>query len=195
MYRDGGVHVPGPSEMPERPEGPEAFENVGQLYGYLEARSWLMSTEDIPSHPNGYDENVNFGQATQCLHEATMLVQNRAFTIASRMGTLKDAPRSGDSGRCDRAESNGSDLHFDTTAALVENMRDGGACFDITLTYAGFGQEGRGGVREDGAVALELYFRDQAIGHRCADGDVGASSVTLNQEPFRGDAVQVYRSL
>lgn len=184
IYRDAGVRVGA---------APEAFASVGDLYGFLEAKTWMMSPADIPSHPNGYDQNVNYGQATQCLHEASMVVQNQSFTINSTLGTLKNAPRNGDVGACDRSTSSGTELHFDTTASLIENMRDNGACFDITLTYSGFGQEGRGGVREDGAVALELFFRDQATGHRCADGDVGSPTVTLNREHFTGDAVQLYR--
>jgi hypothetical protein len=188
---------PAPAEEDGADRAPSArppIESAGDVFTFLQSSSsWRMEAADIPSHPNGYDENVNFGQASQCLHRVTMEIRERAFAIVTVSGTLEDAPRSGDEGRCDRASPNGTELRFDTTAALIENVAGGGDCFDITLTYSGFGQEGRGAIGADGAtVALELYFRDQAIGHRCADGEVGADGVTLNQEPFGGFAVQTY---
>ncbi len=67
-----------------------------------------------------------------------------------------------------------------------------GGCFDIDITFAGYGLQGRGrimpGARE---VQLEVFFRDQAVGMRCASGPVGApGTVQLNGMPFTGDAVQ-----
>lgn len=159
----------------------------------LEGKTLLMEADKIPSHPNGYDENLNYGSATQCIHSVQMDVQSGAISVTTKLATLKNAPRSGDRGQCDRQAASGSDVAFSTTAVLIENVKDDGGCFDITLTYAGFGQEGRGAVAADGrTVNLELYFRDQAVGHRCASGAVGSASVTLNQEPFSGDAVQRY---
>ncbi len=39
-----------------------------------------------------------------------------------------------------------AELTFDSTAALVENIEGNGECFDFTITYPGFGQEGRGSI-------------------------------------------------
>src|SRR5262245_48501328 len=88
IYRDAGVRVGSAPEVA----------TVGDVYGLLESKTWMMAPADIPSHPNGYDQNINYGQATQCLHEASMIVQNRSFTINSTLGTLKNAPSSGDVG-------------------------------------------------------------------------------------------------
>lgn len=198
LYRDGGV-ADRPDPVAPAPDSGAArarpeLTSAAALFNWLEGSSWTASAPDIPSHPNGYDEDVNFGQATQCLHATTLAVHDRAFSIRTVMGTLRDAPNPGDAGRCDREAASGTELQFDTTAALIEDVRGDGECFDITLTYSGFGQEGRGAVSPDGELLeLELYFRDQAIGHRCADGEVGSSSVTLNEDPFTGNAVQSYR--
>lgn len=194
ITRDGGTGQsaarPDAGTSSTRPE----ISDPGDVFAFLQSSTWRMPSADIPSHPNGYDENVNFGQATQCLHEVRIESNDRSLAIVTVPGTLRDAPRSGDQGACDRAAVGGSELIFDTTAVLIENVRDGGRCFDITLTYSGFGQEGRGSIGPDGdTLELELFFRDQAVGHRCASGEVGSPSVTLNQERFNGTAVQLYQ--
>ncbi|MFO0728966.1 MAG: hypothetical protein U1E65_34620 [Myxococcota bacterium] len=164
-----------------------------EVMNLLEGKKLLMDQTHVPSHPNGYDEDLNYGSATQCIHSVEMDVMSGAIAVTTSLATLRDAPHSGDHGSCDRAAPLGSEVAFTTTAVLIENVKDGGDCFDITLTYAGFGQEGRGKISEDQrTVSLELFFRDQAVGHRCQSGAVGAPSVTLNQTPFTGDAVQVY---
>jgi hypothetical protein len=87
-----------------------------------------------------------------------------------------------------------AELVFDSTAVLLENVKDDGACFDFTVTYPGFGQEGRGSLRDDGmTLVLEIFFKDQAIGHRCADGNVGDPTVVIREAPFAGDAKQTYQ--
>lgn len=159
----------------------------------LDGKTLLMDATRVPSHPNGYDENLNFGSASQCIHSVRMDVASGAITVATELARLDDAPNAGDRGRCNRNIAAGSNVTFNTTAVLIENVGPGGACFDITLTYMGFGQEGRGRIGPDQrTVSLELFFRDQAVGHRCADGEVGEGTVTLNQEPFAGNAVQLY---
>jgi hypothetical protein len=76
---------------------------------------------------------------------------------------------------------------------LIENVRDNGECFDFTITFPGFGQEGRGKIEEDGSeMTLELFFKDRATGHRCDDGDVGDRTVTASGVAFAGDARQIY---
>jgi hypothetical protein len=96
----------------------------------------------------------------------------------------------GDTGTCDHATPAG-ELTFDSTAILIENVT--ADCFDFTATYVGFAQEGRGKLTDNGAtLSLEIFFKDQATGHRCGDGAVGEATVQLNGAPFVGDAVQVY---
>ena len=193
--QDGSIAPPpdaGPMADTGQPTLPP-IENSGDVLNLFEGRTMIMSAPSVPTHPMGYDENVNFGQATQCINQVTMQVTSGTFRVSTTLGTLEGAPNPEEVGTCDRNAPNGSDLVFDTTAALIENVEPGGGCFDITLTYAGFGQEGRGAISEDQqTVYLELFFRDQALGHRCADGVVGDSSVMLNQEPFGGNAVQTY---
>lgn len=173
-------------------QGTERFGSASKLSAYLDGKTLTMQGASIPSHPNGYDEHVNFGQATQCYHRVTMTPLAGRYHVASELGTLMDAPNPGTRGRCER-EAMSAELSFDSTAALIENVRGNGACFDFTITYPGFGQEGRGSISADGAtLVLELFFKDQAIGHRCGDGDVGAPTVTLSQAAFTGDARQTY---
>ena len=168
------------------------FGTPSKIDAYLEGKSLIMEGNSIPSHPNGYDEHTNFGQATQCYKKVTMNPQAGRYTVTSELGTLGGAPNVGDRGTCDRATFS-AELEFASTAALVANVRGDGECFDFTITYPGFGQEGRGSLTNAGkTLTLELYFKDQATGHRCADGDVGDATVTLSQNPFGGDARQVY---
>lgn len=194
IYPDGG----GPREMPmmSMDAGTNAVSlmNESQILAFLESKTLVMEPSGVPSHPNGFDANVNFGQATQCIHRVELSVSAGNFRLKTEMGTLKNAPQVEDVGECDRSTPSGQTFSFDTTSSKLENVRDDGGCFDLTLTYAGFGQEGRGGFTPDRTqLLLELFFRDQAVGHRCADGDVGDATITLNQEAFTGDAVQVYQ--
>lgn len=168
------------------------FSTASRLDAYLDGKTLLMDQDSIPSHPNGYDEHTNFGQATQCYHKVTMTPLAGRYRVVSLLGTLQNAPNNGDRGTCDRTTMS-SELPFDSTAAIITDVRGDGACFDFTITYAGFGQEGRGSIDPAGKVlTLELFFKDQAIGHRCADGNVGDRTVTLSQAMFTGDARQRY---
>ncbi|MEZ4464008.1 MAG: Ig-like domain-containing protein [bacterium] len=168
--------------------------NPRRVEAFLEGKVLRMAGSDVPSHPNGFDANVNFGQATQCYSEVEITVLGGSWTTRSVLGTLNGASDVGDVGMCDPATP-GASLEFASTAVLIGEVRGNGTCFDVTATYAGFGQEGRGRISADGTTAeFEFFFKDQATGHRCADGDVGqAGTVTLNNMPFTGDAVQVYR--
>jgi hypothetical protein len=164
-----------------------------QINTYLAGKSWKMTGADIPSHPNGYNENQNFGAATQCYNE-TVIDTNANWTVTSKLGTLNGAPNPGDIGVCDNATVNGSPLTFNSTAILIENVEGNGACFDVTATYTGFAQAGRGMFSADGrTMTLELFFSGQATGANCAAGDVGSATVTLLGSAFTGDALQVYR--
>lgn len=168
--------------------------NPRKVEAFLEGKVLRMAGADVPSHPNGFDANVNFGQATQCYAEVEITVLGGSWTTRSVLGTLNGASDVGQVGMCD-PNAPGASLEFASTAVLVGEVRGNGECFDVTATYAGFGQEGRGRISPDGATAaFEFFFKDQATGHRCADGDVGQpGTVTLNDTPFTGDAVQVYR--
>ena len=195
VYPDGGDGLRAIADAGSRDAGSTGrpIRSGADVLALLEGKTLLMNAAAVPTHPNGYDENINFGSASQCIHSVRMDVASGGFTVTTELATLMGAPSAGDRGTCDRATAAGSNVVFNTTAVLVENVRDNGGCFDLTLTYAGFGQEGRGRLSADQkSVSLELYFRDQAVGHRCGDGEVGAASVTLNQEPFTGNAVQVY---
>lgn len=183
--------------------GEDVYANVGDLsqgqFGsgakigtYLEGKTMVMQGDAIPTHPNGLDEDVNYGQATQCYQRVTMSMLSSRFHVVSVLGTITNAPSTGQKGECDHG-SMGAELVFDSTAVLIDNVRDQGACFDLTITFPGFGQEGRGSISEDGStLVLELFFKDRATGHRCADGNVGDPTVTLSQAAFAGNALQTY---
>jgi hypothetical protein len=174
--------------------GTAALDTPAKIEGFLEGRPLVMEGDDIPSHPNGYLQDANFEAATQCYHRVQMALTGTTFNVVSALGTLKDAPNPGDVGTCDRSTPAGPELKFDSKTYLVENVQGDAECFDFTITYTGFGQEGRGRITEDRSVVeLELYFSDQAAGISCADGPPGSDGVTLKEKPFEGDSVQVYR--
>ncbi len=165
------------------------FRNGSRIAAYLEGKRLVMEGANIPTDPNGFNENINFGQATQCYVKTEMAQVGGRVTVSSDLGTLRDAPMTGDRGMCDRTALSNR-LVFDSTAVVFDGNGD---CFDFTITYPGFGQEGRGRIRADGSLLeLELFFKDQASGHRCKDGAVGAQTVTLSMRPFTGNAVQKY---
>lgn len=154
----------------------------------------VMTGVDIPSHPNGFNQNVNFGASTQCYKSTTIAVAAGTWNVTSQLGTLNGAPTVGSVGTCDNATAFGSPLTFSSSTVLIENVAGNATCFDITVTYTGFSQEGRGAFSADGkTLRLELFFGGQATGHRCASGAVGSGGVTLNASAFTGNAVQTYR--
>ncbi|MCC6551708.1 MAG: hypothetical protein IT372_01640 [Polyangiaceae bacterium] len=164
------------------------FDTPAAISAYLEGKTLTMEGDSIPSHPNGYDENTNFGNATQCYSSVTMTPTSSSWHVMSVLGTLENAPAAGDTGTCNH-DVPGAELMFDSTAILIENVTPD--CFDFTATYVGFGQEGRARITET-SLSLEIFFKGQATGHRCADGAIGAQTVTLSGAPFTGDAVQQY---
>ncbi|MFO0593274.1 MAG: hypothetical protein U0441_37375 [Polyangiaceae bacterium] len=167
------------------------FSTSDKILAYLNGKTLVMEGADIPTDPNGFNENVNFGSATQCYSKVTMTPTDAAWHVASDLGTLNNAPNKGDVGMCDHATVS-TMVAFDSTAILIENVT--ADCFDFTATYVGFSQEGRGKIAADGSsLDLELFFGGQATGHRCADGAVGAMTVKLNGADFKGDAVQTYQ--
>jgi hypothetical protein len=170
------------------------WDTASAITTWLEGKTMVMTGADIPTHPNGYTEKMNLGASTQCYNKTTIAVAAGNFNVTSLLGTLNGAPNKYDVGTCDRSTVAGSPLTFASTAVLVENVQGNATCFDVTATYAGFKQEGRGSISADGkTVIMELFFGGQATHHRCADGAVGATGVVLNGAAFTGNAQQTYR--
>lgn len=170
--------------------GPK-YNTADKISTYLEGKTLTMSGSNIPDYPNGFNEDVNYGAATQCYVDVTMTVGGGNYHVVSDLGTLRDTSTPGVQ-ECDHTTKS-TQTDFTSTSVLIENVREDGTCFDVTFTYTGFKQVGRGQVSQDGkTVKLELFFENQATGSRCADGDVGAQTVTLNKAPFTHNAVQVY---
>lgn len=172
---------------------PPTLTTASAINTYLDGKTWVMTGANIPSHPNGYNQNVNFGSATQCYNKTTIAISSGVWNVTSLLGTLQNAPSAGNVGTCDNATVVGNPAAFSSTNVLVENVQGNATCFDITVTYTGFGQEGRASFSEDGkTLKMELFFAGQATGHRCANGAVGAATVTLGGGAFTGNAVQTY---
>jgi hypothetical protein len=171
------------------------FSTPSKISAHLEGKTMVMTGTDIPSHPNGFNENLNFGANTQCYNKVSIATLASNFQVTSDLGTFNAIPDAGIAGMCDRA-TKANTVSFTSSAVLIENVRNNGECFDITSTYTGFSQQGRGSISADGkTVTLELFFN--ATGHRCADGAVGATGVMLptagGPVAFTGNAKQVYR--
>ncbi|MDC0712134.1 hypothetical protein POL68_26950 [Stigmatella sp. ncwal1] len=170
----------------EGPTPPPAtkFNTADSIRTYLEGKSMLMEGGNIPSHPNGFSEDVNYGSASQCYEKVLMTNSSGNFTVNSTLATIR-------ADGCDHTASGSQS--FTSTGVLIENVKEDASCFDITITFVGFKQVGRGMLSQDGKMlTLELYFEGQAVGATCAAGAVGASTVTLNKAPFTGNAKQVY---
>jgi hypothetical protein len=180
----------------DTPPGPVVpkFDTESNIRTWLDSKKLLMEGANIPSFPNGLDEDINYGSASQCYTKVEMVVANNNFQVTSTLGTLKNAPNVGNKGECDHATPNGSPLSFTSTVSLIENVKADASCFDITITYTGFKQVGRGSLGADGkTLSLELFFEGAASGANCAAGAVGSGGITLKSgAAFTGNAVQVY---
>jgi hypothetical protein len=169
-----------------------AFAQPAQIQSWMNGKTFVMTGANIPSHPNGINEDQNAGQATQCYVSVTMVGANNNLTVTSLLGTLEGAPNVLDIGTCNHTQQSGM-VMFASNTVLIENVMGNAECFDITVTYTGFAQEGRGKISADAqTLTLELFFAGQATGHRCAAGAVGSSTVVRNGQPFTGNAQQVY---
>lgn len=167
------------------------FSTANKITAHLDGKTMTMEGNNIPSHPNGFDENANFGANSQCYQNVVMTQQAGRIHVVSNLGTVEGAA-AGAVGTCNK-DLFSAKLEFDSTAVLIENVKDNGGCFDFNITYAGFAQEGRGSISADGnTLILELFFGGRAAGHRCADGAVGSQTVTLMGAMFTGDARQTY---
>lgn len=173
-------------EEPVTPSGPK-LDSQSNILVFLDGKTITMEGANIPSHPNGYNEDVDFGPATQCYQKVTILTGGGNMKVDSVLGTVQN-------GQCNREVKRG-DTTFTSTAIAIENVAADGSCFDVTLSFpGGLVQEGRAGFSQDRkTLKMELFFKGQASGHRCAGGAVGAANtVTLNNAAFTGNAVQTY---
>lgn len=166
-----------------------------KILAYLEGTTMVMTGTDIPTDPNGFNENLNFGANTQCYNKVTIATLASNFQVTSDLGQFNAAADGGVVGMCDRTIK-ANTVSFTSNTVLVENVQGNADCFDITVTYTGFSQAGRGKISADGkTVTLELFFA--ATGNRCADGAVGSTGVMLATSggpvAFTGNAQQVYR--
>lgn len=158
-----------------------------EIKAFLEGKTMVMAGMDIPTEPNGFNENLNLGAATQCYNSSTIVVMGGQFQVTSMLGTIANM-------MCDRDTVSATAGPFTSTALTLSNIMGNAECFDVDAAYTGFAQEGRARIAADGTtVEMELFFMGQATGHRCADGMVGATGVTLMGMPFSGNAVQTYR--
>ena len=166
---------------------PPTLDTATAINTYLEGKAWKMAGADIPSHPNGFNEDVNYGAYTQCYADTTITVGSGVWHVVSHTATLAGTPTA-----CDHVSA--ATATFDSSTVLVENVAGNGTCFDVTVTYTGFSQAGRAAFSADGrTLQMELFFGSQATHHRCADGLPGATGVVLNGAAFTGTAVQTYR--
>ena len=175
--------------------GPSAptLSSASAIATYLDGKTLTMAGDNIPAYPNGYNQNMYLGASTQCYHQTTIQIAGTTWAVTSQLGTLTGASTLGAIGTCDRTTVAGNPVSFTSNTVLVENVQGNGTCFDITVTYTGFSQEGRGAFSEDGkTLKLELFFGGQAANHRCANGVPGTSGVLLKGAAFTGNAVQTY---
>ena len=176
------------------------LDTAAKVSTYLEGKKLEMLGADIPSHPNGFNENAYFGASTQCYHSTTITVAAMNFNVAAELGTWRSldggTPMNGTLGSCDRATVAGP-FAATSTAVLIQNVSGNADCFDIDVTFNSYAQEGRGSIDQTtGKAKLELYFKNGSVNNRCADGNPGATGVKQvvmgMQYPFTGNAVQTY---
>jgi hypothetical protein len=151
------------------------------INAYLEGKTMVMTGSDIPSDPVGASESAGY-----CWNKVTIqIVSPTDWTV-----TFVDATKNGST--CDNTVvSGGSTLQG---VPMITNVQGNATCFDVDVALGGAVDSGRGSISTDGkTLSLEFYIKGQATGATCADGAVGAHTVTLNGTPFTGNAVQVYR--
>lgn len=163
------------------------------INAYLEGKTMVMTGADIPPYPLGYNENVNYGTATQCWDKITIQTGSSSlWRVTFVLGTLDGAAATAATGVCDNKTPSGSPF-VATGSIAIANVQGSATCFDLDASSLN-SSSGRGSISADGkTVSLELYINGQASGDTCADGAVGSRGVTLNGKPFTANAVQVYR--
>ncbi|QSQ21192.1 hypothetical protein JY651_39325 [Pyxidicoccus parkwayensis] len=182
-------------EVIDPPDTTPKLDTQANILAFLDGKTLVMSGTNIPSHPNGYDEDIDYGNATQCYKSVTMTVAAGTFSVNSIPGTIENSPGVGQPGGTCNHDLAKNPLAFNSTSVVMENIAADGSCFDVTFNYpGGLVQEGRGGFSADHKqLKLEIFFKGQSSGARCATGAVGADgTITLNGKPFAGKAVQAY---
>jgi hypothetical protein len=199
--QDTGTQDTGTQDMAADQSVTNPYNSVTAITNFLENKTIEMTGADIPTHPNGFDRNQNLGAASQCINKTSIAITSGlTFDTSTILGTLTGAPNVGDVGTCDINTAAGSPLSFKSTAVLIENVAADGSCFDITVTYDTFSQEGRATISADGkTVKMELFLATQASGHRCAAGAPGLTKVTVTPtggsptELALGQALQTFQ--
>jgi hypothetical protein len=178
------------NEPPPKP----SLDSSANILAFLEGKTLVMEGANIPPFPNGFNEDIDYGAATQCYRKVTMTVASGNFRVDSDLGTVENSPGQGQPGGTCNHTLKRTDLTFTSTGVLIENVAADGSCFDVTFTFpGGVVQEGRGGFTADQKqLKLELFFQNRATGHRCANGAVGSTTVTHLGAPFTANAVQTY---
>ncbi|RKH30286.1 hypothetical protein D7Y13_26650 [Corallococcus praedator] len=169
------------------------LDSQSNILAFLEGKTLVMEGDNIPSHPLSLDEDINWGSASQCFQKVTIGVGGNNFHVNSVPGTIRESSGVGQPGStCDHAAAQNA-LVFDSKAVTLSNIAADGSCFEVLVDYGSFKQEGRARFSEDTKkLSMELYFEAKATGWHCADGAVGAKTVSASGQPFTGNAVQVY---
>ncbi|RKG84052.1 hypothetical protein [Corallococcus terminator] len=169
------------------------LDSQSNILAFLEGKTLVMEGDNIPSHPLSLDEDINWGSASQCFQKVSIAVGGNNFHVSSVPGTILNSAGVGQPGStCDHATAQNA-LVFDSKAVTLSNIAADGSCFEVLVDYGSFKQEGRAKFSEDTkTLSMELYFEAKATGWHCADGAVGAKTVSTSGQPFTGNAVQVY---
>ncbi|MGA9525883.1 MAG: hypothetical protein WBV82_30770 [Myxococcaceae bacterium] len=193
LFAGGLMMGCGPDADPTPTPPAKKFDTPVKISAFFEGKTLVMEKDNIPTHPNGFLQDLDFGASSQCYHKVTMVAEGGNFAVTSDLGTITGSSGVGTEGSCDRTTKSNT-LSFKSKTVLIENVKDDGACFDVTYTYDGFVQEGRASLNADGTLlSLEIFLgAGKATGHRCADGAVGAKTVKFNAADFAGNAIQKY---
>ncbi|MCY0999410.1 hypothetical protein OWM54_19935 [Myxococcus sp. MISCRS1] len=68
-----------PTPTPQAPK----LDSSANILAFLEGKSMIMEGANIPSHPNGFSEDVDYGAASQCYQSVTMSVAGGNFKVDS----------------------------------------------------------------------------------------------------------------
>jgi hypothetical protein len=172
-----------------------------RILNFLEGKTLTMEGANIPTHPNGFNENVNFGANSQCYQRTIIRVRNAEFQVTSTPATINSLDGGtlmvGQVGRCDRTMRGPMDVSFTSMGVTVANVQGNATCFDVDVNYGTFRQEGRATINAAGTeIIMELFFQNGAVNHRCSNGAVGSGGINQvvmgNMIPFMGNAQQKY---
>jgi hypothetical protein len=170
--------------------------SASQILGQLAGNTWVMAGADLPPYPNGVNQDLDLGANSECFVSSTLTLDGGVLVNQLELGLVAPVPDAGIT-RCDHTTSTGT-MTLTSSSLRLDNVAADGTCFDLTIGYGRFGEEGRGQMSPDGqTVTLELYFSGWATRDRCQDGPVGDGGVQLiiagKLVPVLGDARQVYR--